>query len=266
VADTVTLAVNGVKGTSTSGNGASVKSMTSFTWAGNWTFGKRSGNSTQFSPGGVIDEIFVYEFVLSQQELTDLYESLVTVSPPPVGTRQQKGDKFQRTYKNPSGTVDDIKTLNSDVTVTQGGAIDWLVQMNCTGAACDAFGSRVYRSIDGGATYAQVNDLCGIICFRGVSSDDDLVTAATTGCLTGALTPVDGVTNSTSAAIPTITLAQNECTTIRYKFTIATDATIGQDIYLKLKDQNNNDFESSAEPTALGAKLTVVGPSAGIGY
>jgi hypothetical protein len=210
--------------------------------------------------GGIIDEVFLYPTALSQSEMDDLYQSIVNQSAPQTGTRKQKGHKFQRPYKAVGGGVDDIKSLNSDADVVQGGSVDWTTQIDCSGNNCDSFGPRVYRSIDGGATYAQINDTCGVICFLGDSNDPHIVTAPTTGCLTGALDAVDGVTNFTSAAVPSVTLPEDSCTTIRYKFRIAPDATIGQEIYLKVKDQNGNEFEDSAEPTALGAKLTVIGP------
>jgi hypothetical protein len=265
--DTATLWVNAVKGTTTSGNGASVKTYTSYTLAGNLTFGKANGFGSGTIPESTVDEIFIYPTALSQVEMTELYESLVTPTPPPTGTRTQKGHKFQRPYKTAGGAAEDFTSLNSNATVMQGGAIDWLVQTDCTGANCDPYGPRVYFSVDGGATYAQINDVCGVICFRGTSADQDLVSGTVTGsCLVGALTCVLGPTNFTTAAIPNIDLDQDSSFLMRYKFRIATDATDGQEIYLKLRDQNNNDYEGSAEPSALGAKLTVIGPSAGIGF
>jgi hypothetical protein len=259
--DTATLWVNAVAGT----GAQSVKTYTSHTLAGNITFGNASGFGTAIAPGADIDEIFVYPTALNQSEMTELYQSLIQPTPPPSGTREQKGHQFQKPYKKANGDPEDILTLNSETTVVRGGAIDLVVQLDCTTAACPSWGPRIQRSLDGGATYAQINDVCGTICFRGVSGDTDLVSADVAACLTGALTDVSGPTNFTSAAVPSVALAEDECTVLRYKFTIDPAATVGQVIYLKVFDQNGNDLEASATP-ALGAKLTVTEHGAGIGF
>lgn len=265
VTDRLTLIVNAVRGTTTSGNGASVKTMTSFTWAGNWTFGKASGHLTSTAPGCVVDHVVLYTSTLTQQQHTDLYQSLVTPSPPPPSsTREQKGHKFQRPFKK-AGVAEDLRGVDEEARVSRGGYVDVVIQLDCTGDDCPSFAPRIHRSIDGGATYAQINDVCGVICFRGTSTDPDLVSADVTCCLTGALTEVDGPTNFSSAAVPNITLVQDSSITLRYKLKVAADATVGQEIYLKVFDQNGNELEGGYTP-ALGAKLTVKDYANGGGF
>jgi hypothetical protein len=262
VTDKASLWVNAVKGTTENGtNGASIKPYTSHTFAGNFTVGKANGFGDE--PGGVIDEVFFYQTALEQSDMTDLYQSLIPPPPPSTGTRKQNGRQFQRPYKK-AGAPENLRPVNEDAQVVQGGAVDVILQIDCTGNDCDDFGPRLYRSIDGGGTYAQVNDTCGVVCFRGSASSSDLVTEGVDECLSGALTDVPGPTNVTSAAVPNVSLSEDHCTVIRFKLRLGSEATVGQEIYLKLFDQNGNEFEDSAVP-ALGAKITVkeVGNGAG---
>jgi hypothetical protein len=253
--DTATLWVNAVKGTTTNGNGASVKTYTFYTFSGNFTIGMANGFNVSTAPGGVIDEVFFYQSALDQTEMTELYQSLITPPPPSTGTRKQNGHQFQRPFKK-ADAPENLRSANGEVYVARGGYVDVIFQIDCTGADCPDFGPRLHRSIDGGSTYAQLNDVCGVICFRGSANDPDLVTEEVEACLTGALTDVTGPTNVTSAAVPNVTLAEDECTVIRYKLKVASDATVGQEIYLKLFDQNSNEFEDTYVPS-LGAKITV---------
>lgn len=258
--DTATLIVNTVRGTSTNGTGASVKSYASYTWSGNWVIGRINGFSGS-SPGGVVDEVFIYKSdtvhpALSVSEMADLYDSLINPSPPGTGNRKQNGHQFQRPFKKASAP-EDLRGPNGEAKVMRGGDVDVIFQIDCTGADCSDFGPRLRRSIDGGATYAQINDTCGIICFRGSANNPDLVTEQVEECLSGALTDVPGPTNVTSAAVPNVALSENQCTVIRYKLrTGYSEATPGQEIYLKLFDQNGNEFEEAYVPS-LGAKLTI---------
>lgn len=264
--DKATLIVNATRGTTENGTtGASIKPYTSYTFAGNLTIGKANGFVTSVSPGGDIDHFVYYPNVLTQQEMTELYQSLIPPPPPPESSvRKQAAHQWERPYYK-GGVAEALRVVNGDAQVMRGGFVDLVVQIDCEDDDCPSFSPRLYRSIDDGATYSQVNDLCGVTCFRGDSSDPDLVRGTVECCLTGALTENDGPTNFTTAAVPSVTLSQDHSFTLRYKLKVDSSATPGQVIYFKVFDQNGNALEGAYTPT-LGAKLTVKDYSNGGGF
>lgn len=262
--DEAQLWVNAVKGTSTGSN----RPYTSYTWSGNWTFGQGNGwDVASYSPGIVIDEIFVYESALNQSEMTELYDSLVVPTPAPTGSYEQKTHKWQRLRKKANGDAEDFTisgtTNGITMSVMVGGAIELITQIDCTGADCDASAARLFFNVNGG-TFSQVNDLCGTVCFYGATADADIVSGVVTCCLTGALTANDGTTQFISSAVPSFDLTQNASFVRRSVLKVGTDATAGDTVCFKEYHQTGNALDAYT-PTA-GACITIVGVAAGVGF
>ena len=265
--DTATLWVNAVKGTSAQ----SVKSYTSFTWAGNFTVGAVSSFPSVEAPGGDVDHFVLYQSALNQSDMNDLYQSLINPSPPQSCTITQITHAWNEPYLDPTSSVRTLSVgsqMNGvAMQVVRGGAVDLMVQMNGTDADCEPFGPRLTQSTDGGSTYFTVNDVDGgALYFRGDDSNNlDVVSGAIASCLSaGGLTEDTGTTNFSSAAIPSITFTEDHCVVQRYKLRASVDA-IGKTIYLKVKDQNGNELSGGYTPS-LGAQITVTDYKSAAGF
>jgi hypothetical protein len=258
--DTATLHVNGVAGT---GSGTSVKTYSSLIFQGNLRLGAVDNNSALFSPvGDTFDDFKLYTSVVS---CADDYAAWQTVAPPPTGTFEQKTHQWRKLRKTAGGAIDSYGSAGATVPVMQGGAVILDVQVDCTVANCAALAGRLLGNVNGGAFTAVPNtDGANKHYFYGSTTDPDILTGAVTCCLTGALTQNDGGTQFTADAIPVFDLGQDGSIVQRYVLRVSSTATVGDTMCFKMYSQDGNVLNTYT-PSG-GACLTVVGPSAGIGF
>jgi hypothetical protein len=257
--DVATLWVNGQKGT-----GTAAKSYTGFTLSGNFRVG---GIDYAFlRPGVTIYEFWLYTSAASDGDMADLYSAWSQASPAPTGTFEQKTHKWQKLRKATNGDAQDITisgtTNGITANIVSGGAIEMVVQVDCTGANCDPTAVRPYFSRNGGGLLA-VPDTAGPdnFSFYGSTSDTSVVSGSITCCLTGALTANNGTTIFTASAIPSFDLAQNASIVIRYAFKLTTSATVGDQYCLKMRHQT--DVALNTYTPSAGACFNVIARQAG---
>jgi hypothetical protein len=258
--DTATLYVNGVKGTST----ASVKTYTSYTLPNNLRLGNESAFSVNYG-ATTVDDFKLWTGALTDQEVLDDYNSYETAPPAPTGTFEQKTHRWRKLRKTAGGAIDSYGDAGATVPVMVGGAVILDIQVDCTTANCDPLGLRLHGNANGGA-FSAVPDSAGSNnqLFYGATSDSDILNTTVSCCLTGALTQNDGTTLFTSAAIPVFDLAQDASVVQRYVLKVGPSASAGDTMCFKVYSQDGNALDAYT-PSA-GACLTVVGPSAGIGF
>jgi hypothetical protein len=250
--DTATLYVNGVAGTT-----GAAKTYTSYTLASDLRVGSPFASN---SPGTTYDEFMVYQSVVSCADDFQIWEQ---TSPAPTGTFDQKTHKFQKLRKAANGDPIDLATAGSHISVVPGGAFELIVQVDCTGADCSAFSPRLQYSRNSGS-YQAISDSCAgadTICFYGDTGDADVVSAAVTCCLTGALTTNDGITVFTAAAIPNVDLDEDASVVQRYVLKFGT-ATAGDTYDFRVYTDTGNALDAyTATPRA-----TIIPLSMGVGF
>lgn len=213
-ADTVTLWINGVKGTQV---GKSVKSVTSYTLVGNIIAGN-DGTFTTNNGGYTIYEMWVWNTTPADSDITTLFTSLT-----PTGTTPCLAQTFVQAelMDTTSGGSPIVYPMDPDGSyhVVANGGIALKIQYTCTGSAGATISTRAHYSTDNSSFFLVIPDVLGDanISMWGVDSDVYLNKGVSSGCINATgLTPNSGVTMSTSSASPTFALAQNHCRTDRY--------------------------------------------------
>ncbi len=180
--------------------------------------------------------------------------STASAPPPVVGTLEQKTHWFT-TAQSPELGLDVVGAANTSV--RRGTAFALNIQTDCTVSACDSIGEVIYYRRNTGA-YVPLTDTLGgdQIAFFGSTSDPSYLSGALPTCLSGALTPVTGATQFTSAAIPVFTLAQNRCIRHRWQIRFGPTAVLN-DTYEFLAYVQTGAVLAGGSTPAGGAKITV---------
>ena len=163
-----------------------------------------------------------------------------------------------------------LSAVNAANTLIPSGVPFGLVtQVDGTVANPPSIGQRLYVSRTPIATgtpsaFVPVTDDCttALICFMGPTSDPTVLSGAVTCCLSGALTPLNGETQFTSAAVPVYDLPQNGSVVQRRMLTTAPYAPVGDIFLFKEYIQDGTAFTSYTP--AGGAKITITPVGASI--
>jgi hypothetical protein len=255
---TATLYVNGAKGA----NAQSVKTYTSYTLVGNFRIGNDAAFAVNYS-GSTVDSFILYQSALSDQDITDDYAAWNATAPAPTGTFDQKTHRFRKLRVDANGSAVALGATGAALSVVPGAAFALEFQVDCTTADCAPTSHRLRYSLNAGA-YFDAPDTPGadLVAFYGDTTDTSVLTGALTCCLTGALTPVDGTTNFTSAAVPVVDLAQNSSVVHRYMIRLSTAVTAGSVYCFRLYNQDGNALNTSTTTPC----ITVVPMSIGVGF
>jgi hypothetical protein len=253
--DIATLVVNKVMGTST----AAAKSSASITaLASDFKIGCGFSN-TLVCGDYTIDEVKFWTKALSQTEIDEDYDSY-------IGAGASRACYGQGAYQIEavellSGSPV-VKTTRPDgsIEVVANGAVAIRMDAKCTGSAGTAVALRPYYALNGVDFLLPIPQTLGAdgIAMWGDSTQSTLNSGMTSGCVdsTG-LTPNDGVTVLDAVVTPTVTLAQNHCTSYRLIIRVGTVLNT----YTIRWQQDNGENLAVAYPSGLPT-LTVVGARA----
>lgn len=260
-ADTATLFMNGVRGTSAQ----SVKAYTSFTLSTDLRLGSRIPAGADESGGTTIDEYRHYNVALSDAEVLEDYQNAEPPPPPASGTLTQTNYRFYAAKTDFLGALIPLtQNNNTNITIAPGGAFAVVLQTDCTAANCSSLAQQ-YRyscsSCPGSAgVYIPIPDTATAdkISFFGELNETGLLSGAVTCCLSGALTANDGGTQHTSSAVPVYQLNQNASVVQRPLIRIEYGATPGWQYCFRAYDQSGNALDAYSQT----ACVTVVAPFA----
>lgn len=251
--DTATLYINGQAGTI---SGASVQSYTSYVFPSTFRFGLPSADfAVTQSPPDIIDQAYIYTTDVS---CLDLYNAWNPSGGSAVSVTQAT-HRWQGVYTTIGGVAENRGIPDAQRTAVKGGAGSLMVQLNNTSGASVVVQPRFRYNINGGSFSNVVPDSSTAdgVSYWGAASSN-LNSGAADGPISGALAHTDGITLTSSAAIPTITMSNNTSYTLRGIFRL--DATIGDVVCFKIYDQGGSAL-TSYTPTD-GACLTVIAPQA----
>lgn len=258
VNDVITLTVNAVIGTSSAAR-RSTASMT--TLAADLTVHCVLA-SGYCGNGLIVKNVKVWSKYLTQQEFTDDYLTYFP-SGGSVGGYAEATHRWQAVYLDGSLNPINFKSIGAqEIEVVAGGAVAIEFQVDCTGGDCGPVAVRLHASDIAGNTGAVPQELnaFGLAMWRADTSSI-LNRGVSTCCLSGALTPIDGVTILDSVASNTIELAQDSSTMFRFIVRVATDQ-VGELYTLFLKQDNGADLNGVA---GTAPQIRVVAPRAGTG-
>lgn len=250
--DIATMYINGVAGTV---EGASVISgYGSYVFAGDLRFGLPSGFAVSLSGAHIIDDAYIYT---SDVSCVDLFNAGTPT--PPVTAATQAGHQWQGVYVTGAGVAENRGAADTQRTVVKGGVAAVMVQINNETGSTIVVQPRFRYNINGGEFTNVVPDspTADGIYYWGSSTPSGLNNGVADGPISGALTHTDGSTLTTSAAVPTLEMADDASYTLRGIFVV--DAAVGDDVCWKVFDQGGSALVSTP---AAGACLTVLPPSA----
>lgn len=249
--DTATLYVNGQAGVL---NGASVQSYTSYTFPSTFRWGLPS--SIFVIPPtwtDIIDQAFVYDTDVS---CTDIYAAWEPPTPPPpTGSVTQAAHQWQGVYLA-GGISENRGAINEQRTVNKGGAAALVIQLNCTGGACDIINPRFRYNINGGAFNSVIpaSPTADGISMWGPDSNTELNDGLADGPLGSTPgTHSDGVWVKEATLIPSVNMGDDTSYTIGATFRVnmpMSDPNNPPTVCIKVYDQS-------------GAPLTSYNPSGG---
>ena len=256
--DTVTLRVNNVNGTI---SGKSVKTFTSYTLANNLRVGNDGVNTTN-NGGFTVYGVWTWDSLASDADLTALYESL---NPPGTALPCHSQESYigELLYET-GGSPVTIGTANQPIDVVDGGAVALHIQIDCTATSGSPLVFRFFASSDG-ATYQEIPETMGAlgVSMLGTDTLPLLNIGATTGRLTGALTPTPGVTLATTHVSPNVTLTTGSSYTIRLLLSFA-PGLAGQARYI-IARQDNGLLLANGYPNG-PAVIRIVNPMISTGF
>ena len=257
-ANTVTLWVNGVKGT---GTNTSVKSVTSYTTVGTLRYGNDGSFSTN-NGGFDLDEVYVWNTKPSDADIQTLYATLFPAGAS-LACYKQQDHQWQRVYTNASFTPENIGLPGASVEVVANGAVALVIQVDCVGSAGVDIAFRPRYSIDGTNFNLPIPDTIGAdnISMWGLVNDPLVNQYAVGCCISGALTPNSGVTLVEATVSPTIALAQNHSYVLRLIIRVGNIA--GQSRYIRLYQDNGAVLIGGYTTTP---EIRVVPPMASVGF
>lgn len=249
--DTVTVSNNGVLATTAGGT----KSVTSYVLAGDIEVGHLPGNT---SATAIYDDYLFYLSAITVATDYLAWQPATDTTMVVQATHQHQGVFTLNAVAENRGAADAQRTI------VKGGAAAVMVQLNCTGGACGVLQPRFRYNINSGAFTNVVPDspTADGVSYWGASAPIGLNNGAADGPISGALAHTDGLTLTTSSAIPTIELANNTSYTLRGIFTV--DAAIGDVVCFKAYDQGGSAL-ASYTPSA-GACVTVIAAQSTGGY
>lgn len=253
--DTATLYINGVAGTIAN---ASVQTYPSFTFSSTFRYGLPSGFATSLSGNDIIDEALIYTSDVSCTDIYDAWNPVVATPSVVQATHQWQG-----VYLMPNGSVESRGVPDAQRTVIKGGAGAVMAQLNCSGGSCGTVQPRFRYNVNGGAFSNVVPDspTSDGVSYWGDDASSFLNSGIADGPIAAAMTHTDGITLLKSAAVPTITMAEDTSYTLRGIFRI--NAQIGDVACFKIYDQGGQAL-ATYTPSA-GACLTVIDPRANAG-
>jgi hypothetical protein len=257
--DTANLSVNRTIGTSAAAN----KAYTSYTLVDDLRVGN-DGTFTVNNGGYTVYGMWVWNNTyISDAEVQTLYDSLFPAGGS-VGGYAEVMHRWQAVYLDGSLNPINFKSIGAqEIEVVAGGAVAIEFQVDCTGGDCGPVAVRLYAGDIAGNTRSvpQELDAFGLAVWKS-STASILNRGVSTCCLSGALTPIDGVTILDSVASNTIELAQDSSTMFRFIVRVATDQ-VGELYTLFLKQDNGADLNGVA---GTAPQIRVVAPRAGTGF
>jgi hypothetical protein len=238
--------VNGVKGAI---SGKSVKTVTSYTLAGNIAAGA-DGINTVNTGGQTIYELYVWNTKPSDGELQALYTELFPAGGSSSGYAQVT-HQAQRVYLDGSSNPVNYGSAAGIVDVMDGGAVYIKFQIDCTGGACASTSFVPRYSKDGTTFNLTIPNTIGVdgIAMYGSSADATLNRFAALCCITGALTPNNGVTVLTASATQPVALSINNSYTTGIIVRFGTGLA-GQSFWIKLYQENGQALTGTYNPSS----------------
>lgn len=235
--DTVTLRVDNVNGTRL---GQSLKTFTPFLLANSLRVGN-DGVNTINNGGLTVYGIWTWDAIPSESELTAVYESLAPIGTP-IACHEQKTHKWELLHTDGTNPIG-AGTVGQEIEVPDGGGVALNIQIDCTTTAGAPLAFRFFYSADGGTTYLEIPATLGAggVAMLGTNTTPNLNVGATTGRITGALTPIPGVTLSVSNVSPTVTMTTGSSYEIRLLLKFGT-GLVGQTRRILARQDNGLDL------------------------
>lgn len=251
---TATLVVDGVRGASS----ASKKTYTSFVLASNLEDGCGFSGTT-YCGGYAIDEVKIWTRALDATELLQAAQEFSS-SGSAVPCYKQDTHKWEGIFTDGANSIL-LGVVGGAARVVDGGGVALNIQIACTGTAGAPLAFRFFYTGDG-VTYQEIPGVLGAagIAMWGDASAPGLNVAATTGRISGSLTPTPGVTLVTSSVSPTVALAQDSAYEIRLLLRFA-PGLAGQYRSILVKQDNGLDLANA--PTIGLARIDIVNPRGG---
>jgi len=153
--------------------------------------------------------------------------------------------------------------VSTNVSVVPGANLILAVQVDCTSADCPPIGVVPYYQKNGAGGYAALTGSFGADNVRigtsqaGIDVPNEGEVIAT--CLSGALTPANGLMVMTANAIPTVDLVQNGCVTNRWAIEFNTTVTAGDYYDFRAYDQTG----AALNTYTVTPRVTIIGDRAG---
>lgn len=225
--DTVTLWVDGVKGTQ---SGASVKSVTSYTLTGNIIAGN-DGTNTINNGGATFYQFVVWNTKPTDADIQNLYTSLTSTPSGSTTTPclSQSHIQFQDPYTTSTNTPINLSAkADGSLDVVKNGGVMLEIQYTCTGASSATVAPRLYYSRDGVTFNLVVPQTQGTdgVSMWGTTSDKYFNQDVISGCVNAAgLTPTAGITILNSVAGNAFSLSANQCRADRYGVRFGSNAS-----------------------------------------
>jgi hypothetical protein len=235
--NTVTLRVDNVNGTRA---GQSIKTFTPFLLANSLRVGN-DGTFPNNNGGFTVYGIWTWDTIPSEAEFTAVYESLAPVGIP-LACHEQKTHKWELLHTDGTNPIG-VGTVGQEIEVPDGGGVALNIQIDCTTTAGAPLAFRFFYSADGGTTYLEIPATLGAggVAMLGTNTTPNLNVGATTGRITGALTPIPGVTLSVSNVSPTVTMTTGSSHEIRLLLKFGT-GLVGQTRRIVARQDNGLDL------------------------
>lgn len=205
--NTVTLHKNGVASAVAGG----VRGITSYNIQGNFQLGLLPGLTN--GPTATYSHFKIYNSV---EDCNALYQAAIAPPATPSLVFSQTAVRYENIYTSSVGVVDVLSSVNSRKKLAQGGAIAVVVQIECN-SCTSSF--RLAARDNGTGAWLQVpstETAANVYMFGGGPGQYLNNGSLSTRILANGCTVTDGVTLSTAAQIPTLTLPASGCTMLRY--------------------------------------------------
>lgn len=249
--NTAKLCVNGVEGAVTD---ASTFSYSDFSIPSTVRLGVPSGYSTSLSGEHIVDDVLIYQSVVSCAALYAAWNPQAASIPVTQAAHQWQGVFLS------AGAVENRGAASAQRTVVRGGAVALQIQLNNTSGGAVTIQPRFRYNINGGEFANVVPDSPTVdgVAYWGHSVPSGLNNGVSDGPISGVLSHTDGITLVDSLALPTANIPNNGSYTLSGIFTIT--AAVGDVVCFKAYDQSGEALASYTP--AAGACVTVLTPEA----